>query len=235
VNGVGETPAVTQPPNPKTGIVVVQPEDLEQVYFTAAWPAPAYTSPDRYAWHILASLYGGGPNSRLYRVLREEKGLVYHIDAQYQAYGDTGVLVVEGATLPQTLVPVLAGILIELFRLGTEELSPDDRHRVTQSMISQHLVSGDSAYVRMSRLALQEYYFGKLLSSDEVTAGLREQTEESIHQAAQSALAGGLPAIALVGPISEAVLNGVGEMLSQFGETPTLSFAPQRTMISSAV
>src|SRR5262245_40511648 len=74
--------------------------------------------------------------------------------AQYHAYASTGALVIEGATSPNTLILVLAGILIELMKICEAGISLDDHHRSLQSLISQHFVSGDSSYVRMSHLAL---------------------------------------------------------------------------------
>ncbi|NDJ79003.1 MAG: insulinase family protein, partial [Chloroflexi bacterium] len=78
------------PPKHHLGTVVAEPRDCGHVYFSMAWPAPAYTDAERYAWHVFATLFGGGPNARLYRELRETQGLVYHIAAEYQAYGSTG-------------------------------------------------------------------------------------------------------------------------------------------------
>ncbi len=214
-------------PEAKLGTVIVEPRDLQQVYWSLAWPAPAYTDPERYAWHVLAALYGGGMTSRLYRRLREDLGIVYHTGAQYHAYGNAGALVVEGVTSPQTLVPALANTLIELFKMSSESISPDDFHRATQSLISQHLISGDSAYVRMSRLALQELYFKRIVSGDAVIAGLRLQTPEAIQQIASEICGGKLPTVALVGPVSEPLLQAVGNMLSDFGEPPQMIFAPR--------
>jgi predicted Zn-dependent peptidase len=127
------------PPLPSTmsGSVIVEPRDLQQVYFAMAWPAPAYTSLERYAWHVFTTLFGGGATSRLFRRLREEMGMVYHISAQYQAYSGAGALVVEGGTLPQTLVPVLARTLIELLRMGEEDANLDDHYRATQRAVLQ--------------------------------------------------------------------------------------------------
>jgi predicted Zn-dependent peptidase len=152
-------------------------------------------------------------------------GMVYYINAQYQAYGGAGALVVEGGTLAHTLVPVLARTLIELLRMGEEDVNLDDHHRATQSLISQHLVSGDSAYVRMSRLGLQELYFGRPISSDEVTNELQRQSPVMVRQVAQQTFNTGLPTIAMVGPITEDLLQAVGDMLSDFGEPAALAFA----------
>lgn len=222
MKGCAAAGQTTLPPKPNLGSVVVTDRDLRQIYFALAWPAPAYTDPDRYAWHVFTSLFGGGPTSRLYRQLREEKGMAYHIGAQYQAYSNAGALVVEGATLPQTLVPVLAGVLVELLRIATDEgISEDDHYRAVHALVSQHLVSGDSAYVRMSRLALQEHYFGHAVTSDEVVAGLEAQQLAEVKQVAEQAFNTGMPTIALVGPVSEQISEAVCGMLADFGGPPT--------------
>ncbi|MBN1429421.1 MAG: insulinase family protein [Anaerolineae bacterium] len=212
-------------PSPVPGSVIVEQRDLQQVHFAMAWPAPPYISAERYAWHVFSTLFGGGATSRLYHRLREEMGMVYYVNAQYQAYANAGALVVEGGTLPQTLVPVLARTLIELLRMGEEDVDLDDHHRATQSLVSQHLVSGDSAYVRMSRLGLQELYFRRAIASTEVVDALKQQSPETIRQVAQQTFKTGLPTIAMVGPVTEELLQAVGEMLSDFGEPATLSFA----------
>jgi predicted Zn-dependent peptidase len=222
----GEAPAVPLPlPKTNLGTVIAKPRDLQQVYWALAWPAPAYTDPGRYAWHVLAALYGGGMTSRLYRRLREDLGIVYHASAQYHAYGNAGALVVEGVTSPSTLVPALANTLIELFKMSSESINPDDFHRATQSLISQHLISGDSAYVRMSRLALQELYFKRIVTGEKVIAGLRLQSPEAIQRIARDLCGGELPTVALVGSVSEQLLQVVGNMLGDFGEPPKMIVA----------
>jgi predicted Zn-dependent peptidase len=161
--------------------------------------------------------------------------MVYHISAQYHAYSSTGALVIEGATSPHTLIPVLAGVLIELMKLCQTGISLDDHHRSLQSLISQHLVSGDSAYVRMSRLALQEGYFRTPLTTETIVAGLQAQTLDDVQIIAQELLSSGLPTVALVGPVVSELLEAVGSMLADFGEPPRTILMPRRTYSLNAV
>jgi predicted Zn-dependent peptidase len=213
-------------PVTSAGKLVTAHRDLRQVYFAMAWPAPPYASPDRYAWHILCSLFGGGSTSALFQKLREEKGLAYHIESSYQAYGSMGALVVEGATMPETLVAVIAGVMLELLRLGSQDLDIDRYHHTVQSLVSQHLVSGDSAYVRMSRLGLQELYFNQPVLSEDVASELRAQSPEVVQEVARRLFSAGLPTIALIGPVDDATLKDIEQMLSDFGpvqETEVIS------------
>lgn len=226
--------AAYQPPALNLGTLAAEHRDVQQVYFSLAWPAPPYCAPERYLWHVFSTLLGGSPTSRLYRRLREERGMVYHVSAQYQAYGSAGALVVEGATRPQTLTPVLAGILIELNRMAQEPVNLDDHHRATQSLVSQHLVSGDSPYVRMSRQGLQELYFHNALSTDDIVTSLRSQTSDEIQKLASDLIQTGLPTIALVGPVDEKLLQVVEAMLTDFGMKPIICFEPRQEELASS-
>lgn len=232
-SGQGSGPARLAPAQFASGSLVARQLDLRQVYFALAWPAPVYASPDRYAWHVLSNLFGGGATSLLFQKLREEKGLAYHIGSQYQAYGSAGALVVEGATLSETLLPTIAGVLIELMRLGAEELDLDRYHHSIQTLISQHLVSGDSAYVRMSRLGLQELYFRKPILSAEVSEQLRALAPDAIQAAARQMLAAGLPSIALVGPVEPDRLEALRTMLSDFGDVRAVGFVADNGLLLS--
>jgi predicted Zn-dependent peptidase len=110
--------------------------------------------------------------------------------------------------------------------MGRETANPDDHHRAAQSLISQTLVSGDSAYVRMSRLGLQELYFGRALASSDIIDSLRQQTPEQVQEVANHLLDVGVPTIALVGPVTEELLKEVESMIVEFGGKPTVVLNP---------
>ncbi|NDJ51711.1 MAG: insulinase family protein [Chloroflexi bacterium] len=217
----GDLPSKPSTPDTLTGQLIATPFDMQQVYFALAWPAPSYTDDDRYKWHVFSSVIGSGPTSRLYTKLREERGLVYQISSQYQAYGTAGALVIEGATMPQALVPVLANILIELVNLSETLVNLDEHHRVVQSMVSQHYVSGDSTYTRMSRLALQENYFGRVVSSKDISAGIQSVVPDEVQGVAQQICEIGLPTTVLVGPVNAELLHEISSMLADFGDLAT--------------
>jgi hypothetical protein len=75
----------------------------------------------------------------------------------------------------------------------------------------------------MSRLALQEHYFGHAVASDEVVGGLEAQPLAEVRKVAEEAFNTGMPTIALVGPVSEQISEAVCAMLADFGGPPTLA------------
>ncbi len=176
---------------------------VSQAYFALGLPAFPYAHAGRYALHVLNNLLGGGVSSRLFRRLREERGLVYQIGSEYHAYRDGGLLTVEGSTAPEHLVPVLGLCLLELVRLaGGEPVGEEELWKARMNLRSHHLLGDENTNTRMSRLATQELYFGRHLPSEEVLAGVGGVDAAALGRLTADVLAHALPraAVAVVGP-----------------------------------
>ncbi|MEM8962933.1 MAG: pitrilysin family protein [Acidobacteriota bacterium] len=150
--------------------LIIDENPTRQAYFAIGLAAPAYTAENRYAVHVLTRLLGGGLSSRLFRLLRDEHGMVYEIHASYQAYRDAGLIVIEGSTLPQNVVPVVATICQELIDLGTWQRPIDEEElvRAKAQLTAQTILSGEDSHSSMARLATQEIYFGRYLGETEL-------------------------------------------------------------------
>lgn len=181
------------------GGVVVQHTPIAQAYFALSLPAFAFAAPERYALHVLDRLLGGGISSRLFRRVREERGLVYSIGSSYQAYAQGGTLLVEGSTTPENLPAVLRLVCAELGKLATGEEPVDDEElsRSVTSLINQHLIAAESSAARMSRLATQELYLGRPLPAEEIVYALSQVDRRCLAELAQGWLAPGLEHAAL--------------------------------------
>lgn len=166
-------PAAVQAPEFHGGITLSE-ADFGQAYFALAIPAPPYADPMRYGVHLLNRVLGDGISSRLFRVLREERGLVYEIRSEYHAYRDAGMLTVEGSTavecLPEVIEQVLATVG-NLFR-WTEPVDSEELWRAKTQIRSQHLVGSEDVHTRMCRLSTQELYFGGFLDARRVLADI---------------------------------------------------------------
>ncbi|CAG0945344.1 mitochondrial-processing peptidase subunit alpha [Anaerolineae bacterium] len=196
-------PRSSAPPAYQSGIVMaVAP--VSQAYFALGLRALPYTHPDRYGLHVLNSVLGGGISSRLYRRLRENRGLVYSISSEYLAYREDGMLIVEGSTAPEYLNTVLGLTLVELWQLvsGSEPSDDEELAKAKMHIRAQHLISGENSHTRMSRLATQELYFGHSISTDQVLAQIGATDNAVLQHLADETLADALRhvTIAVVGP-----------------------------------
>ena len=184
--------------------VVIEHHPVSQVYFSIGLPGLTYADPQRYSLYMLNSLLGGGISSRLYRRLREERGLVYDIGSEFFPYRDDGLFVIEGSTMPEYLMAVLAITLNEVRKLvlGEEPVDEEELWKTRLHLRGRHMVATESSHTVMSRLATQESYFKRYLSSEEVLAEIDRVDLAGINSFCQSQLkhALGHTAIAVVGP-----------------------------------
>jgi predicted Zn-dependent peptidase len=196
-------PAPSRPCRFRPG-VVIEHAPISQVYFSLAIEAGRYADPNRYGLHLLNNLLGGGMSSRLFRRIREERGLVYDIHSEYHAYRDGGMLVVEGSAAPEHLIPVLAGTLFEMGRLveWDDPIDEEELWKAKMQTRGQHLIASENSHTRMSRLATQELYFGRHVPAEEILDQIEEVDCDSLRDLARRELGPSLGrlALAVVGP-----------------------------------
>ena len=195
--------------------VTLDESPVSQAYFAIGLAAPEYCAADRYQLFLLNSVLGGGMSSRLFRKLREERGLVYGISSELHAYRNAGAWVIEGSTEPEHLTAVVALAIMELQQLATFESAIDEEELWTAKMQvrGQHLLSADNAHTRMSRLATQELYFGRQISEAEILAEIEAVSIANLRQTCRGRL---LPAV------NQLALSVVGPAASEWYSQETL-------------
>lgn len=190
--------------------LAMEPMQLSQTYFCLGLPAACYDHPQRYAQHLLDNVLGGGISSRLFRRLREDRGLVYRISSAYHAYRDAGMLVIQGSTASEHLVEVLAVACAELQALAhtCDPIAAEELWKAKMHLRGQHLLAGEDTHTRMSRLATQEFYFGRAITDAEILAQIEALDSRAVQEVAHTWLAPALESVtlAVVGP--EPALSG---------------------------
>ena len=148
--------------------------------------APPYNHSNRVATHLLTGLLGTGYSSRLFRRLREDTGLVYDVHADYQAYAEAGMLVIEGATRPDRAEQAVDITLDTWNRLasGQEPVEEEELIGAKNRLRSQHMISSGDVYTRMCRLATQELYFGHALDTEDIQEKILTATAEDVQHEA---------------------------------------------------
>jgi predicted Zn-dependent peptidase len=195
------SPSPSRPPTYHSG-VTIKARDLSQLYFALGIKACSYTHSDRYGLHVLNDILGGGISSRLFRHIREERGLVYNVASSYHAYRDGGLLVIEGGTVPQDLTSVLGLTVAQMWRLAEEPVGEEELWKARERICSRHLIASEDTNTRMSRLATQELYFGYHIPANEVVEQIQRVDQGTVQRLAQELIANGRLALAIVGPQS---------------------------------
>ena len=207
--GAGPTVAGTGPAH-QSGIAL-ENRQVSQLYFALGLEARPYAHADRYALHVFNKALGDGISSRLYRRIRDEVGLVYHIDSEYHAYRDAGLLVIEGSTSPELFGQVLERTLGELQSImsGTDPITDEEIWKAKMQVRAQHLIASENTHTRMGRLATQEFYFGDSISPEEILGEIESIDGDTLRHVSQQLLMNAChnPAIAIIGPDAEALCS----------------------------
>ena len=193
-----------------------------QSYFGLAIPTVHYQHSKRYEVHALTTILGGGLSSRLYRTLREERGIAYYIQATYHAYRDIGLLWIEGVVPPDELLTALTLIQSELHDLASHSVDEEELWKTKMQLRGQFELSGDSTYTRMSRLATQELYFKQPLGDDEVLNAIDKLESASVQEIAQRFLRTE-PSCVVLGPKGKHTVQNVRESLQPDARIATFS------------
>ncbi|HSE13985.1 MAG TPA: pitrilysin family protein, partial [Candidatus Deferrimicrobium sp.] len=124
--------------------VVVKEKDARRAYLDMAFHGPSMKDPDVYAWDLLSMILGSGETSRLYRSVKDGKGLVDSVSASSYTPRDPGLLFV-GATLsPEKAPEALKEILLETFRMVSAPPEGPELARAKTSTETDFLFSLES-------------------------------------------------------------------------------------------
>lgn len=107
-----------------------------QCYFVVGWPTPGDGEPARAArsW-LLSTVLGGGEASRLFRALREERGLAYEVSAEHVAAPRAGALAASSGVAARNLPEALDLVRREALRLP-ETLGEEDVERARHQALT---------------------------------------------------------------------------------------------------
>jgi predicted Zn-dependent peptidase len=173
----------------------------EQVQLLIGFPAPPLTDARYFTAHLAAMLLGGGPSSRLFQSVREQRGLAYSITADYMPYHNTGYFSVYCGTSRTRVRPVQDLILQELHRLKTEPVSPSDLRRAKDQVLSNQIIGLETTAARANALGGQLIAFGRAVSMEERQAAIESVTQDQVMLLANALFDSDRMALALVGDI----------------------------------
>jgi predicted Zn-dependent peptidase len=179
--------------------------DLEQVHVCLAAPGVPRGDPLHPAAELLSAIAGEGVSSRLFREVRDRRGLAYSIFSSLESYTDVGCLNTSFAVAPERLdeaLDVVREVLAELARGGVRD---DELAAAKQQLHTAAVLARESTGARMAFLAERVLQGERAPDAAGVLAALARTTREQVN--ALAARLGEAPlALAAVGPVEAARL-----------------------------
>jgi predicted Zn-dependent peptidase len=184
--------------------VAAEARPISQANLAMALPAFARKDPDRYALMIFNSVLGRGMSSRLFKEVREKRGLAYSVGSSVSRYFDTGALAVSAGVAPENLKEAIRVIVAELRRLLEEPVGDEEMAKVRDYAVGTFRLSLETP------MALGQRAGELLLTMDEIEAiesvveKLRAITADDVLRVARRIVQAGKLVLAVVGPDVEA-------------------------------
>jgi predicted Zn-dependent peptidase len=163
-------------------------KSLEQVHLCVGFKGLATGDPDRYAAHVLNTIFGGGVSSRLFQEVREKRGLAYTIYSHLSSFLDGGTLTVYAATRPAEVGAVIDQICKETKKLCRRGLAVKELERTKTQLKGSLMLGLEGTYGRMNKLAKDELYQGRHVPLQEMVKDIDRISPDQIRQLSQKLL-----------------------------------------------
>jgi len=190
----------TRRPPVAGGGTTLKHRDLEQTHVCLGMNGVSVTDPRRFAASLLNTIFGGNMSSRLFQIIREERGLAYSIYSFLTSYADTGMFGVYTATAPKNLNTSVDLIINEIRRLKREPVSADVLGDAKEFTKGNLFMAAESPDNQMVRLAQNEFYFGQTIPMQSVIDSINAVTATDLLSLAGDLWGSGNAALTMLGP-----------------------------------
>jgi predicted Zn-dependent peptidase len=144
--------------------------DLAQEHIGFAFPGVPAADELYYAGQLLAQVLGGGVTSRLYRSVREERGLAYAVQARFDGLETCGLYRVYVGTRVERAHESVDVITDDLRRLEDEGITQDELSLAKTRVKSQFVMRSESTSARMMANLRSWWFEGTLHGLEEIKA-----------------------------------------------------------------
>lgn len=189
-----------------TPTVEVVTRDTEQAHLVIGGESLKRGDDRRFAFGILNHVVGGGMSSRLFRRIREERGLAYAVYAFRMPYADSGAFGVYVGTTPHQTSEVLRLVREELAAVVDKGLLSEELDRAKGNMKGGLALSMEDTNSRMVRLGRHELTGLEHLTLDETVARIDAVTLDDVRAVAEDVYRGPF-VLGAVGPFQASDLE----------------------------
>jgi predicted Zn-dependent peptidase len=189
------------------------PKDTEQYHVCFGGPGLPRADERRFALSVLDAAFGGSTSSRLFREIREKRGLAYSVGSYIDQFVDDGAIAMYVGTRADNVREACEIIGRELARLHADGLADEELQRAKEHVKGRMVLGLESSASRMSRCARSVLYGIPLLSIDELLARVDAVTADEVMALADEFYDPARLSAACIGP-EEDRFRGAAEAVS---------------------
>ncbi len=173
---------------------------ISQANLALGLPALRRNDPDRYVLQVLTSLLGRGMSSRLFKEVRERRGLAYSVSSSVSRHKDTGVFAVTAGVSPEKLTEAATVILEELAKVTQEAVPEGELTKARDYTVGTFRLSLETPMALAQRAGEQLLTLGEIEPIETVVEKLESVSADDLLRVAQRVLVPENTTLAVVGP-----------------------------------
>ncbi len=160
------------------------PKDTEQYHICFGGPGIARGDERRFALGVLDAIFGGSTSSRLFREVREKRGLAYAVGSYTEQYVERGAVAMYVGTREENVGEACEIIGRELGSLRDRGVSADELERAKEHVKGRMVLGLEATGMRMTRLARSILFDVPLLSLDDLLERVERVSADDVAELA---------------------------------------------------
>ena len=186
------------------------PKETEQYHICFGGRGIPRGDDRRYALGILDSIFGGSVSSRLFREVREKRGLAYSVGSYSEQFVDDGTVAMYVGTREDNVAEACEIIGRELEKLHGEGVTAEELRRAKEHVKGRMVLGLEATGSRMSRIARATLFGIELESVDDLLARIDAVTLDDVAELAAALYEPGSLSAACVGPDEDCFKRAAG-------------------------
>ncbi len=198
----GNAPATPLTPQSRR-FNVVKNKDVEQAQLMLVCEGLNHQDKRLTAMQVLDLCLASSASSRLFKEIRERRGLVYNIASMQHAYVNCGLISVYAAMNPSNTETVLALVLQELNRLKSDGFTAPEINRAKTQLRTDLLMDLESMSARSTNNASDLIHYDRIVPLTEAREEIEAVTNDDVIALARELFSEEKLSLVVVGPSEE--------------------------------
>ena len=174
--------------------------DNEQAQVILGFDGFKYADGHYYSSMLMTAVFGGGMSSRLFKEIREKRGLVYSVYCFPNYYTGSGFTGISAATDNEQINQMMPVMIDEIKKMTDSPVSAEELARAKAQLKAGMLMSLENSSAVAEKLARQQLLFNRYIPVDEMVGYIDAVTADDVLKTAQKVFAS-KPTYTLVGNI----------------------------------
>lgn len=171
-----------KPTQTKPELTVVTKPDASQAHLTVGVRTFDRTSDDKYAWNLFNLIMGVSFTSRLFKEVREKRGLCYHVRSGSSAYADVGSWDIYAGVATDKVEEATTAILAELTKVRESGVTEEELKIAKKRLTAMFSFKGEDPEFFTEWYGRSELFGLPLLTLEDYIEKINNVTIDQINQ-----------------------------------------------------